>query len=215
MKRFILTACAGLLAATMATPSFAADLPRPAYKAPAYVAPVWTWSGFYVGVNGGYGFGNADFGAADVDTRGWLGGGTVGFNLQTGSWVWGVEGDFDYSTISGECGGGACSTRLNWLATARGRIGYAFDRFLPYFTGGAAISEVRMRPAGGPVSHDTQVGWTVGGGLEWAFLGNLSAKIEYLYVDLGSAECTGGACGGGVDVDHTTHLIRAGLNYRF
>jgi outer membrane immunogenic protein len=223
MKRLLLAACAGLLAVTVAAPSFAADLPRPAYKAPAYIAPVFTWSGFYVGINGGYGFGTSEWSAGALttgsfDTSGWLGGGTLGFNLQTGVWVFGLEGDFDYTTMSGSaaCGGGTtCQTRINWLATARGRIGYAFDRFLPYITGGAAFGNVRMGTAAG-VDHDMQVGWVVGAGLEYAFLGAWSAKAEYNYVDLGTATCGAPACGGGgVDVSFHTHIVKAGLNYRF
>jgi outer membrane immunogenic protein len=207
----------------MAAPSFAADLPRPYYKAPAYIAPVFTWSGFYVGINGGYGFGTSEWTGGGIatglfDTRGWLGGATVGYNLQTGNWVWGLEGDFDYSTMHGDaaCPGGGCSTRINWLATGRARIGYAFDRFLPYITGGAAFGNVRMQH-GAAVDHDNQLGWTAGAGLEWAFLGAWSAKIEYLYVDLGTATCEAGACGtgGAHDVSFKSHLVRAGVNYRF
>lgn len=224
MKRFIQAACAGLLAAAMAGPSFAADLPRPVYKAPAYIAPVFTWSGFYIGINGGYGQGTSSWSSAglttgDFSTRGWLFGGTLGYNLQTGSWVWGLEGDWDYSTMNGSaaCAGGPCSTRINWLATARGRIGYAWDRFMPYFTGGAAFGNVRMQH-GGAIDHDMQVGWTLGGGLEWAFMANWSAKVEYLYVDLGTATCPAGAsCLSATDIDVPwhSHIIKAGINYRW
>ena len=105
MKRFTLMACAGLLAAAMAVPSLAADLPRPAYKAPVFVAP-FSWSGFYVGINGGYAWGNADVSNAlgsftTNGTNGGLVGATLGYNLQTGNWVWGVEADFDYACIKG------------------------------------------------------------------------------------------------------------------
>src|ERR1035441_4859011 len=97
MKRFTLATCAGLLAAVMALPSFAADFPRPAFKAPSSAAP-WNWTGFYVGINGGYGFGtsnwtNAGGTTGDFNVSGALAGGPIGYNLQTGSWVWGLEGD--------------------------------------------------------------------------------------------------------------------------
>lgn len=96
MKRLILAACAGLLAVVMATPSSAAEIARPVYKSPAFVAPVFTWTGFYVGVNAGYGFGNSDWDPGpSFNTKGALVGGTLGYNLQTGSYVWGIEGDFD------------------------------------------------------------------------------------------------------------------------
>jgi outer membrane immunogenic protein len=94
MKRFYQLAAAAGLALAMASPSFAADLPRPAYKAPVYVAPLFSWTGFYVGINGGYAWGDADWsgtsGSASTKPAGGLLGGTVGFNYQTGVWVWGL-----------------------------------------------------------------------------------------------------------------------------
>ena len=154
MKRFTLMACAGLLAAAMAVPSLAADLPRPVYKAPpVFVAP-FSWSGFYVGINGGYGWGNATvsntLGSFTTNgTDGGLVGATLGYNLQTGNWVWGVEADIDYAFIKGNvsntvAGCAGCKVENTWLGTARGRIGYAFDRWLPYITGGAAFGGVKV-----------------------------------------------------------------------
>jgi len=105
MKRFILAACAGLLAIAMASPSFAADMPGP-YKAPAY-SPAFNWTGFYAGINGGYAFGKSNWtdttGATtgEFDLTGALAGGTVGYNVQTGSWVWGFEADGAASWLKG------------------------------------------------------------------------------------------------------------------
>jgi outer membrane immunogenic protein len=225
MKRLILMACAGLMAAAMATPSLAADLPRPAFKAPVYIAP-FSWTGFYVGINGGYGWGDVDItrGAAtstSSNQTGWLIGGTAGYNLQTGNWVWGLEGDIDYALIKGNssntaaCAGGTCTFKDTYFATARGRIGYAFDRWLPYFTGGATFSGVQATSAGGTTSNDNSVGWTVGGGVEYAFLGAWSAKLEYLYADLGKSTCGATICGISTDFEPKINIIRAGLNYRF
>lgn len=225
MKRLQLPAYAGLLVAAMTATSFAADLPRPSYKAPAYVAPAFSWSGFYVGINGGYGFGKSrwtdnTFGGTtgDFNVKGALVGGTLGYNLQTGSWVWGVEGDLDVSTIKGTettvCGAPGCQTKNTWLGTARGRIGYAFDRWLPYLTAGAAFGDIKGSNGTGSVTK-TQVGWTAGAGVEYAFLGAWSAKVEYLYADLGKASCAVAACGSNLDVTFKTNLIRAGVNYRF
>jgi len=219
MKRFILAASAGLLALTMAGPSSAADLPRPAFKAPAYVAP-FSWSGFYVGINGGYGWGTSSWSNGIIfgsfDTKGWLAGGTVGYNLQTGVWVWGLEADIDYSTLKGtDCGVVSCETRNTWLGTARGRVGYAFDRWLPYITGGAAFGGIKMTPGGGSSTTQTKIGWTLGAGVEYAFLGAWSAKLEYLYADLGTATCGAATCGVDTSVTFKTNIIRAGINYRF
>jgi outer membrane immunogenic protein len=226
MKRFTLMACAGLMAAAMATPSLAADLPRPAFKAPVYVAP-FSWTGFYVGINGGYGWGNVDVttpaGTTTTSSNqtGWLIGGTAGYNLQTGNWVWGLEGDLDYALIKGNssntaaCAGGTCTFKDTYFATARGRIGYALDRWLPYFTGGAAFSGVQATSAGGGTSNNNSVGWTLGGGVEYAFLGAWSAKLEYLYADLGKSTCGATICGVATDFEPKVNIIRAGINYRF
>ena len=225
MKRFILTASAGLLAAAMALPSFAADLPRPAYKAPVYVAP-FSWSGFYVGINGGYGWGKSDwtfaatsFSTGDFDVKGGLVGGTLGYNLQTGHWVWGIEGDFDASWIKGTesvfCATPGCETSNTWLATARARVGYAWDRWMPYITGGAAFGDIKMTTPASASESETKVGWTAGLGVEYAFLGAWSAKLEYLYADLGEATCSTPTCVPDIDVTFKTNIVRVGLNYRF
>ena len=203
------------LAATIAAPfaAQAADLgPSPSYKAPAYVAPSYaTWSGFYVGVNAGYGFGTSDWAALATDPKpkGFLAGGTIGYNLQTGVWVWGIEGDFDYSAMKDDVGGN--ETKVPWFGTARGRIGYAgWGNLMPYITGGAAFANVKASSAAGSESK-TRVGWTAGVGLEYALFSSWSVKVEYLYADLGSFNCT--VCGG--DVEFKTNIVRAGLNYRF
>src|SRR5947209_8617293 len=134
----------------------AADLtrrPPPPPPAPVYApVPYYSWTGFYVGINGGGAWGgNSRFdfpgGPSDsVDVSGWLAGGTLGFNYQLGPVVLGVEGDIDASGIRGSnaClgGGFACQIQNDWLGTVRGRIGYAFDRFLPYVTGGLAVGNL-------------------------------------------------------------------------
>jgi outer membrane immunogenic protein len=223
MKRFLLTVGAGLLAAAMVSPSFAADLPRPAYKAPIYVAP-FSWSGFYVGINGGYGWGksswqNTGANTGDFTIKGPLVGGTLGYNLQTGSFVWGLEADADISFIKGSttvnCAGAGCETRNRWLATGRGRIGYAWDRFLPYLTGGVAFGDIKMTNPVSASETKTKVGWTAGAGIEYAFMGPWSAKIEYLYVDLGKATCGAATCGLDTDVKFNAHIGKIGVNYRF
>jgi outer membrane immunogenic protein len=224
MKRFTLLACGGLLAAAMAGPSLAADL-HPPLKAPVYVAP-FSWSGFYVGINGGYAWGTAKMtnviGSQSFDTNGGLVGGTLGYNLQTGNWVWGLEGDFDASWLKGDdntaplCAGGvSCEFKQTWFATARGRIGYAFDRWLPFVTGGLAVGDGKITVPSNNTQTDTRTGWTAGAGLEWAFMGAWSAKIEYLYADLGTKTCAAATCGIATDVEATQNIVRLGVNYRF
>ena len=88
------------------------------------------------------------------------------------------------------CLGAGCEPRSTWLATVRGRAGWAWDRVLFYGTGGAAFGNVQAGGIGGPFDSATQTGWTAGAGVEWAFLPNWTAKVEYLYVDLGNLGCT-------------------------
>lgn len=226
MKRLPMTMYVGLFVAAMAAPSFAADMPRPSYKAPIYSVSSYNWTGFYAGINGGYGFGTSNWSGpgttGSTKPKGALAGVTLGYNLQTGSWVWGLEGDVDYSWVKGSdssgtgaCGGIGCETKNTWLATARGRLGYAgWDRWLPFITGGAAYGQVKMTPNVGNVESKNRLGWTLGGGLEYAVLTNWTAKLEYLYTDLGTANCSN--CGGaGADVTFKESIVRAGLNYRF
>lgn len=231
MRRLILSVSVGIMAVAMALPSFAADLPRRGYYkapvAPAYVAPLFTWSGFYIGINGGYGWGKSDWSSTattgSTSPDGGLIGVTLGYNVQTDVWVWGFEGDFDASWLKGSdntgtgvCSGtDGCETKVPWFATARARVGYALGRWLPYITGGAAFADVKMTPNGGGSDTDTRVGWTVGGGIEYAFLGPWSAKLEYLYSDLGTASCSAATCGVDTNVDFTASMVRAGINYRF
>jgi outer membrane immunogenic protein len=214
----------GIAAAMLTAPlgAQAADLPHPAYKAPAYVAPLAAnWTGFYVGLNGGYGFGSSDWDSPAVspDPTGGMVGATIGYNFQTGMWVWGFEGDIDWSDMKGDvtCGSGSCETKNDWFGTARARLGYAgWNNWLPYVTGGAAFGDVKADlTTTGTTKSSTQIGWTAGAGVEWAFRSNWSFKLEYLYADLGSFDC-GTACGATVDnVTFTTNLVRAGINYRF
>ena len=199
----------------------AADLP-PSLKAPAYTAPAYaSWSGFYVGLNAAYGFGKStwDFPAVTPAPKGALFGVTLGYNFQTGTWVWGIETDLDWSGMKGSatCPGGTCSTENNWLGTTRARLGYGgWGNWLPYVTVGAAYGGVKAVNAVGASASHTQIGWTAGLGLEYAFSGAWSAKVEWLYADLGKFDC-GATCGATTpdDVSFKANLIRVGVNYRF
>jgi outer membrane immunogenic protein len=225
MTRILL---AGVAAAALVAPAFAADVPpsMPPPRAPVYV-PFFTWSGLYAGINAGYGWGNSDWtvtgtgvGTGTFNVNGGMIGGTLGYNYQAGSFVFGVEADLDWSGIKGSSTSivciGFCETKNTWLGTARGRIGYAFDRYLPYVTGGVAFGGLKISSGSGATASSTPTGWTLGAGFEYAFMGSWSAKLEYLYVDLGKATCDA-ACSGGLpfDVGFKTNVIRGGVNYKF
>jgi outer membrane immunogenic protein len=220
MKRVIL-ACAGVLALSGA--AAAADLPPapaavPYYKAPAYM-PAYNWSGFYVGINGGGGFGDSDWTTPGrIDTSGGVVGGTVGYNYQINQAVLGIEGDIDWADINGSATNTACpagcKTSDTWLSTVRGRLGYAADRFMPYVTGGLALGNIEASVPGFGSANTTNAGWTAGAGIEFAIAGHWTAKAEYLYVDLGNINVPL-AAGPTQNVTFTTNLFRGGINYRF
>jgi len=239
-----------LTAALLLTGSIAhaADLPQPPPQAPAMyvpvVPPVYNWGGIYVGINGGWGFGTAKFNvgpttpfpaglSSSVNDNGGVVGGTLGVNFQSGAFVFGVEGDFDYSGIntgstSSVCTiSGTCQSGNNWLSTLRGRAGFAVDRVLFYGTAGGVFGNMKTT-FNGVDSTKTQTGWTAGAGVEFAFAENWTAKVEYLYANLGkwSGSCATTAClavsppgiGGAplpVNVTLTDSLVRAGINYKF
>ncbi len=218
------TALAALAFLASSFAAQAADIPPPVYKGPRAVVAYYNWTGFYVGLNAGYGFGSSDWSAvptASNKPKGFLVGGTLGYNYQVGSWVFGLEGDFDWSNVKGsaDCAVGiSCSTSNTWLATFRGRLGYAFDRWLPYITAGGAYGNVKAEvsvPAFGlsASTSKSQLGWAFGAGLEYAFLGNWTAKIEYLYVDLGNFDT--GPAPIVNNVSFKENIVRAGLNYKF
>ena len=225
MKRAILAGVGALAMVTMMGTANAADIQRRQAmpkKAPVYSAP-YNWTGFYAGINGGGGWGqsewNAATGTSSFNVSGGVIGGTLGYNWQMNQAVFGLEGDLDWSSIKGSTSTApcttSCETRNSWLGTARGRIGYAFDRFMPYVTGGLAVGDIKASPTGFAGERDTKAGWTLGGGLEAAIAGPWTAKIEYMYVDLGSANCPAGNCAVSTDVNLHTNLVRGGLNYRF
>ena len=223
MKHMVLAGLVLLATGAVAGSATAADLGRqyqqPYVKAPIY-NPMFTWTGFYLGVNGGGGWGQSSWDrTGNFNLSGGVIGGTAGFNWQTGQVVLGIEGDVDWSGVSGTtatlCPAG-CTTRNDWLGTARGRVGYAFDRFLPYVTGGLAVGDIKASTPGFAGASQTNLGWTIGAGMEVAIVGNWSAKAEYLHVDLGSFNCAL-ACGL-VTPDNDSfraELVRGGVNYKF
>ncbi len=219
MKRFLLAGVAALALTGSAT---AADLMYPApplAPGPLY-SPLYNWTGFYVGINGGGGYGGSNWDGIDsFSVSGGVVGLTGGYNFQINRFVVGIETDIDWAGIKGSttsCLFG-CDTRNAWIGTIRGRFGYAFDRFLPYLTGGVALGDIRANRTYFPGGSFTNAGWALGGGLEVAIFGSaFTAKVEYLYVGLGDFNC-GLNCGllPGSNVSYYANLLRGGINVRF
>jgi outer membrane immunogenic protein len=244
MKHVIATGVLAFLAGTSA--ASAADLPvapPPPPQAPAaYVPPppVYNWGGIYIGLNGGYAFGSSDWEPAggtatgNFDVNGGLAGGTIGANFQSGQFVFGVEADGDWTSIRGGLRSTTCpytgtctfDTSNDWLGTVRGRLGYAFDRVLVYGTAGGAFGDIKGAfsdtPAVGTIAisgKSTEFGWTAGAGVEVGITENITAKAEYLFVDLSKASvsCAAPTCAPAftAPVSFDASLVRAGLNFKF
>ena len=200
MKKFLLGTVA-LVALGATVPALAADLPARTYtKAPAYVAPIYNWTGFYIGANIGGAFSsNNSFGGLTTGNNGngrFLGGLQGGYDYQFApNWVLGVEGQ--YSWLANNNGGIAFPGNFVYtnnqraLGAVTGRVGYTWGPALLYVKGGYAYSDndESVTLAGAPVaaafSGDHRNGYTVGAGLEYMFAQNWSAKIEYQYYDFG------------------------------
>ena len=242
MSRLVRPMLGVSLAALSAGTAMAAELPsRKAPPPVAYVepVPVFTWTGFYVGLNAGAAIANSRYGfspfPADQRPGGvaFTGGGQIGYNWQTGPLVLGVETDFNYRGAQGANNGfGTISRGAGYFGTARGRIGYAMDRMLIYATGGLAYGTANFPGSAtgiglGGAPHfltrldnpGMKLGWTAGAGVEYALSRNWSVKAEYLYVDLGRSSATYADLATGLPVSlqarNSDHIVRAGVNYRF
>jgi outer membrane immunogenic protein len=261
-------ACVALALTVVAGPE-----PLPSGKEMKQVAPAppecdFNWTGFYIGLNVGYGWGNADTDfdplpdpvtffslepqSLNPDPSGFIGGGQIGYNFQWNWLVLGVETDFQgtdmeghdrrqpFDDITGSIANGnpdvflEAHERMQWFGTARARIGFVpMCRLLVYATGGLAYGNVDYSAQTNfdngvtyPVSFsETNLGWTVGGGFEWALTHHWSVRAEYLYYDLGDHSRTepklfGGVPTGGVDFvrntfETTGNIVRGGLNFKF
>jgi outer membrane immunogenic protein len=216
--------------------------PAPAYPVPApgypvksantnIIPPVYDWTGFYVGINGGGSWGRVPWSSDPDGTAGTatvssgLVGGTIGYNAQNlGRLVVGEEFDFDWRSFNAtiptpSCAPG-CEFKSRWVSTARLRFGYAFDRFLPYVTGGVSIGDITQDIVGQPfgVAESVSFNWSAGAGLEFVVSGPLTAKFEYLYVNHTNTacnfECNSAASGGAIHMGLNENIFRVGLNYR-
>jgi len=239
MKKILLAGAS--LALFAAGSAFAADLPSRKAPPPVYVPPPPppAWTGFYLGANFGGGWlannsSNAGWGwnGGGGGSGGVLGGVQLGYNYQfSPMFVVGAEADWQGTSI-GSSGGQsvvllpngwgfvtAGSARVDWFGTVRGRAGVTalMPNLLIYGTGGFAYGEVR-RNGGWSQNSTVQTGWTAGGGLEWMFWPNWSAKAEYLYTDISGGNNNGFNFGLGLNNvnNHTRfHTVRAGVNYHF
>ncbi|QQO24408.1 porin family protein [Bradyrhizobium diazoefficiens] len=231
MKK-ILFASVALLAMGAAAPAVGADLgSRSYYKAPApaYAAPIYNWTGFYIGGHVGGAFSSDNnFNGLSTGNNGngrFLGGVQVGADWQLNpSFVVGVEGQ--YSWLSGSVGavfpGGVAYTNdQRGLGSITGRVGYTWGPGLLYVKGGYAYSDNNEKvtvagvPTGFIIDGDHRNGYTVGAGLEYMFAPNWSAKAEYQYYNFGDAHFIAGPLVGTGNFTTDDHTIKAGVNYRF
>jgi len=224
----------------------AADLPvrEPSYKTPVYM-PVFSWTGFYIGGDGGYGFGRS-IGTADgsagstplpytIKADGGFGGGFIGANYQFApNWVIGIEADWQAASLKGSTllpdpgfrDTYTFETRVSDFGSARGRLGYAFDRFLVFGTGGVAWGSFKTSYGFTGLtpfytnSVRAKTGWAAGAGLEYAATNNILLRVEYRHTDLGTISYFSPPFPAGTNsLEHGNHLtindVRAGVAYKF
>jgi outer membrane immunogenic protein len=235
MKSRISVVSIAALIAFSAAPVMAADIRVPAPPVPLPLA--YTWTGFYLGAHMGSAWTNSEWTTvgvpgtdASINAAGFIGGGQIGLNYQFASrWVIGIDGDFTGSTMNKSVNGcftdptQTCTIKNRWTALLTGRFGYAFDRSLFYVKGGAAWGNFNYENPD-PVSagetfsaNKTRTGWTIGGGWEYAFTSNWSAKIEYNFLDFGNDNVTliGPITSFAENINNDIHQVKLGVNYRF
>jgi len=235
--RSLAGATAAILIATSLT-AVAADLPaRPAYQAPAMVAPVQTWTGCYIGGNIGAAWGEAKIenmtggGSVTPSNNGFIAGGQIGCDYQSGAWVFGIRNLGDWSNldkrsgiVGGTFNGFSVGTKSNWVDLLTVRAGYALQpAWLLYLQGGGAWrnSDVQLFNTAGTFLGEvgkTRSGWTIGPGSEYKFAPNWSAFLEYNYADFGNNGVQVSVAGVGTfsgNVKTNAHMVLTGVNWRF
>jgi outer membrane immunogenic protein len=234
MKKLFL-ATAALVAFGAVNSAGAADLAaRPYTKAPAMIAAVYDWSGFYIGANAGYGWAqdsrdnNAGVNIASYDAKGATAGGQIGYRWQTGAWVWGLEGQGNWAELGGNTlitnGNSRASTDVDAFGLITGQLGYAWNNVLVYAKGGAAVVDQRftfrnaVTNALGTVNtgYSTHWGATAGAGIEVGFAPNWTFGVEYnhIFLDRRDVVLPGALANpyrSGGDLD----IVTARLNYKF
>ncbi len=234
MFKFVLTSLATGVFLALTLQAQAADMGLPA-KAAAYRAdpagpPPYSWTGFYLGGQVGYGFGQSS-GTQNaggtffpvvpyaLDPRGALAGGHAGFNYQIGAAVLGAEADLEAANLKGDTTISAFdqtyffNVKADTLASVRGRLGWSFDCLMLYGTGGVAFGNVSTPPL--DRLDGWRTGWTAGVGAEYAFRGPWSARLEYRYTDLGRISSFDPSLASLDDNKLAFHAIRLGVSYRF
>jgi len=234
MKSFVRGAIAVALLGSVAAPAMAADLPS-RKEAPSYIAPApaFSWTGFYVGAEFGGQWGkdtgslvnnftaNNPASTGGYSTSGVVGGGLAGYNYQINQFVLGVEGDIEGSSnqgrFSGPIGFASVNTQYGFGGGVRGRLGFAMDRTLFYFTGGWAAEDISHTYSLGNFSQKISTGrsgYTLGGGVEYAFSPNWSARLEYRWTDYGKYVSTYDNLYS-LQQHPTDNAIRAAIIYHF
>lgn len=206
MKKLLLATVA---LAGLAGSASAADVPYSREPlAPMTPYNIYNWTGPYLGLHLGFGFGG-DFDALSDGATGFLAGVQGGYNWQMDTIVFGIEGELSYSGIGDNYYG--VDADLNWKGSITPRLGFAFDRFLPYVKAGLAFGDVEFSTPGISES-EMMMGWTVGFGVEYAMTDALSLKVEYAYTDLGRDDFFLAA---GHEGGYDGHEIKAGINFHF
>jgi len=231
MKKNLLLVTASLIALSAAAPAVAADLAaRPYTKAPAMVAAIYDWSGFYIGINGGGGSSHATWDFVGVgregshDATGGTVGGQIGYRWQSGQWVFGVEGQGNWADFSGDNTSALFATRnrtkIDAFGLITGQVGYAWNNVLIYVKGGAAVvsDKYEISSTAGALlasTSDTRWGGTVGAGLEYGFAPNWSVGVEYNHIFLSDKDVTFAGFAGTERIRQDVDMGLVRLNYKF
>ena len=241
MKSFVRGALAIALLGSVSATAFAADLPS-RKEAPVYIAPapVFSWTGFYVGAEFGGQWGknstslvnnftgNTLLTTGSYNTSGVVGGGLIGYNYQINQFVLGIEGDLTgssnqgrFSTVNALGFAASQNSQYGFGAGVRGRLGWALDHTLIYATGGWAYETIDQTYANPFVNNFVQQristdrsGYTVGGGVEYAFNYNWSARLEYRWTDYGKYVSNFGNVVS-IQQHPTDNTVQAALIYHF
>ena len=231
MNKKLLLAAVSLVALSATAPALAADLAaRPYTKAPAMIATVYDWSGFYIGINGGGGSSHATWDFVGVgregshDATGGTVGGQIGYRWQSGQWVFGVDGQGNWADFSGDNTSALFATRnrtkIDAFGLITGQVGYAWNNVLVYVKGGAAVvsNKYEISSTAGALlssSSDSRWGGTVGAGLEYGFAPNWSVGVEYNHIFLSDKDVTFAGFAGSERIRQDVDMGLVRLNYKF